>query len=653
MNKHLLVGISLGCVILIGACTNSTPSPISSDPIDIPINIAKGHGGIDPTSFSYDGDAETLTGQVNGFNDGDVVSVFQDGSTSSTKAGNPVLIKGIKAATVELVETLPINADGTFTDTDYSGDLFDHERVYAISDGESISTPVIVTVSLDESNFDQIVVKAQATNDRGILEYPLAVDDQGKLIAFNLTDDEEGFCIGLLCINDGDNDCGEQGAEPTTLTCELENPLTQLQFGPDGELYGFDIETHDLVTISPGGAVLTLNTNSPDVTPMLRLSPNGLYAAQALENGDSLSLSVGTLEALSQVQAVPISITEDIVAEIDFAWLDDEHLIVIKNFSDLRYSVQFYNVSDYLGGNSQQISPQIELNTDVAIGNPLPFRVSTQDDLYQFTHDCESDADILFGCFLGLRSDTVMVDQIDLARSYHFTSVSADQLYSGVEFVGGEGQTIVGVLTDGDASRIAPGRFPSFSQKSNEYIAYLSSDSTGELQIAFSRIDALNYLTLFDANAFQSTLVPSALPEVIAEGDGTKATYREATLDVATAGESKNFAVTVSHAQDGEYCFCVDFCAEAECMTGADFAVAPINHASEPLLTVNYDVGQLEGGSSCGSAVLDANTSYLYYVARLTDDTIQGRDHDNPTGSFSLSWYHKGQLDCVVDESKN
>lgn len=309
----------------------------ASEPIDIPVTIAK---AINPL------DARQLSAEFNGA-DLDIAQLFLAGSGNITKsqvdacddftitgqanAASPSSEIRAYSKSGELIDSFSSNADGSFENGFCLDDVpLEDPVALVVMDGDEASYPVIVTLHEESVPFDFNPYSVHITNLTGIREVNPMIAGDDSCVAYSATDSAgEPFVVCVPSV---------AGGFYETYSSALATALDQIQFSTDSSfLVGVDQLGRVLRINASNGATVVIS-DSNYIGRTIRLSPDNLYVMTEAYNAGSTSLvhlvfESTTINATNQLTD-SIHLNEDtwIADDFDFEWLDTDTVVTFRRY---------------------------------------------------------------------------------------------------------------------------------------------------------------------------------------------------------------------------------------------------------------------------------------------------------------------------------
>ena len=335
----------------------------SAGPIELPITIAKGIEGVDPSSIEFtptaspslSADSQNLkfaTSQVIGTLSGQIltrqtgrVALFLDSTLNTliTTNSDGTFAFSITESIVNAPLALVVVPD-TFTSSFY----------------EETSAPVIITVYFDTFSQTYDLQVSITNTDSGIVNEDIALDILSENIATSYSDSlavmgtnpSNLFSVSENLYLGGIND---------NLTNSLTTNLEYLAYDKNDNLYGSSSTDGSIKEISNLGVIATLDdfSNYPTSARMIKMHPSGLnyLAATILVAHPSLNqntYTVGIIDLTTgDTTAIPIRTSETKLAiDVSFAWSSYSHLVILKTYSDSTFELLEYDILKNLNASS-------------------------------------------------------------------------------------------------------------------------------------------------------------------------------------------------------------------------------------------------------------------------------------------------------------
>lgn len=468
-----LVGPGAGLVLSAAACGGSSGSSGTGDgvdvdgsafttdvPVDIPSPIAKGIGGVDPTSMQFTpSDAGDLAGTL-------------AGATIDSIDGTIALIR----------------SGEVYARTDTSSGRFEFEipdellgiplALVVEGTGENeglVSPPVIVT--LNQAEDGSIIVQVAVTNT-GVIQFRQIAVSSGSVVAFSAQDSTGNPFLGTVPTS---------GGSPSVLSDSISNQLGQLRYAPDGVLHGIDTSTALLTSVAEDGSVI-VEGGSVSLSPSARyfsISPDGEWIL--LNNGESSAVGLA-LGRLSELNLTTLTLDASTMTDITYDWKTDDKIVAARRLDNGSYQLQAYSGLDNVkNGTATEVTVVTGLTTANQVANPSADRANE----VRFVYECADGAGNTDLCLAGDAGTSTLVDMSGGAvANPRFTSDGSRVVYEEVSSDDGECEGTLALYDMDAATRqviASAGCYPTPHPDDPHLVAYLTPVG-GKLQVGIENL---------------------------------------------------------------------------------------------------------------------------------------------------------------------
>ena len=470
----------------------------SAGPIEIPITIAKGTEGIDPTSIGFSdagssnvSSPEFLT--TPDFQTSDVLGTVSGSLISQTSGTIAIYIDNTFTITIEADSNGDFSFNITSSVLDKPSALVEVDDDFSNADTDVVSTPVIVTFYEDEFT-NEIEFEVYTTNtDEDVDDDDIAINiteqsvatSHGTSVAFFGTNSSNQNIISLVAYDGALND---------HLTNQAPQGFSELSYDINGNLYGASSATGALYEVSNTGTVSELN-DFPNVptSRRLKLHPSGqgflastIYVNNPTLNRDSLSFGIIDLDTGTRYE-MAIRASETLEAnDISLAWVSYNVLGVIKKYSNDSYEYLEYDVLQMIELNGTLLE-----DTTIASYSQASY-------MFALINNYAGDSDYTY--FICDSSGTnqlceynrnTQTDRVLTNESFDVKNAVAswDGSYILYQISNGTSeQMVIYSIADEDSTYLGRGEFPVANPVDNNLISHLIEDPNGTFQIGVKSI---------------------------------------------------------------------------------------------------------------------------------------------------------------------
>ncbi|OVE81134.1 hypothetical protein BVY03_04400 [bacterium K02(2017)] len=502
--------ILLFCLIFIfNQCGAGSISALSdSGPLSLPPTIAKAQKGIDAKSMQFTDSFSTSNlryaiPSVDASNTIGTISGRLNGATSGTIG---IYSDGSLITTVE-------STDGTFSYS-LTGDLTGQQLCYVVFEDVTTSSAAspCVDITLSYNSLSQkFVTNSFITNySTSSTESDTAIDIESNTIAISPNE-----LIGFIGSSTVDNtlqysisSIPTAGGANSILKSGLLYNLQQILYDGTNNLYGIDSASGVVYSVLTNGTVETVeNTETKPDTPKIDINLMqdflgvSFYASNVSPQTQTVLLTdIGTEEFGQNNIELPVPTTETkVVTELDFAFSNAIHIVMIKKFEDDTYEMAEYNIGQIMQGDSTVMpAPTYSFTSTDFIGDPV-------------TDWGFNKGRVVYRCQNGNYVNLCGYDRIDGALGV-LVSGDFNVLNSHIDFSGSYASMELQVTADGTTtSQIAiyefdsgntfypgPGKFPrSIAANLNErWVAYYGLDKNNKSQVGVYNLENIGLLPI-------------------------------------------------------------------------------------------------------------------------------------------------------------